>query len=115
MSSPIFFFATIIVGYQPEGTKGRLLIDGIKMLRLHKQEFSVNADIFYVNSLSAHGDYLDLIQWLERSKISPHLVILNHGEAKASKNFKTLIESQLEFKTTVAQAGEIFNLDSMFY
>lgn len=103
----------ILVGYQPEGTKGRILLDGNKMLRLHKEELPVNASIFYVDSLSAHGDYLDIIEWLSESKVDPKMIILNHGEEKGSKHFKLLIESQLNIKTTVADYGEEFDLDHM--
>lgn len=100
----------ILVGFQPEGTKGRLLIDGIKTLRLHKQEFPVKASIFYINSLSAHGDYLDLIEWLKESQVKPELTILNHGEVKGAENFKALLETTLEFKTTIAEYCEEFVL-----
>ncbi|MCB9228056.1 MAG: MBL fold metallo-hydrolase [Deltaproteobacteria bacterium] len=104
----------ILVGYQPEGTKGRILLDGEKILRLHKEELRVNASIFNVNTLSAHGDYLDLISWIRDSKINPKLIILNHGEPEDSRHFKDLIESQLGFKTTVASFGEEFNLDHIY-
>ncbi len=105
----------ILVGFQPKGTKGRILLDGEKMLRLHKEELPVNASIFYVNSLSAHGDYLDLIEWIKESEIDPNLVILNHGEETGAEHFKTLIESQLEFKTTIAGYGESFELDNIYF
>ncbi len=101
----------ILVGYQPEGTKGRLLIDGVKILRLHKQELPVEASIFHINSLSAHADYLDLLDWLKESSIKPELVILNHGEESGSKHLKVLLESECNFKTTVAQFGEEFSLE----
>ncbi len=104
----------ILVGYQPEGTKGRLLLDGIETLRVHKEEYPVKASIFSVNSLSAHGDYLDIIDWLKESKIDPKFVILNHGEEKGSKHLKTLLESQMDYKTTVAGFGEEFDLDHIY-
>jgi metallo-beta-lactamase family protein len=100
----------ILVGFQPEGTKGRLLMDGIKVLRLHKEEFNVKASIFYVNSLSAHGDYLDTMGWMKESKVTPKLVILNHGEEQGSHHMKTLLEAHMGFKTTVAKYNEQFNL-----
>lgn len=100
----------ILVGYQPRGTKGRILMEGEKVLRLHKQEFPVNASIFYVNSLSAHGDYLDLLHWIQGSNINPNLIILNHGEVKASSHFKTILDSQLNLITTIAKANEEFVL-----
>lgn len=103
----------ILVGYQPEGTKGRILLDGEKTLRLHKEEFPVKASIFSVNSLSAHADYLDMMEWLQESESLPQFVILNHGEQKNSEHLKTLLESQLEIKTTIADFGEVFQLNTI--
>ena len=98
----------ILVGFQPQGTKGRILLDGEKTLRLHKQEFPVKADIFYVNSLSAHADYLDTLEWLKESQVRPALTILNHGEPNASENLRNLLNSELELKSTVASLDEEF-------
>ena len=103
----------ILVGFQPEGTKGRILLDGEKILRLHKEEFQVNADIFYVNALSAHADYLDTLNWLKESKVSPQLIILNHGEKPALSNLKTLIEGEMDQKVTIAKHNESFQLDTI--
>ncbi|MDH5580337.1 MAG: MBL fold metallo-hydrolase [Bdellovibrionales bacterium] len=103
----------IFVGYQPEGTKGRILINGEKKLRLHKEDFRVEADIFYVDALSAHADYLDTIGWLKESKINPRLIILNHGEHRSLSNLKTLLESEFDYKVTIADFNESFTLDSI--
>ncbi|TNE44707.1 MAG: MBL fold metallo-hydrolase [Deltaproteobacteria bacterium] len=101
----------ILVGYQPEGTKGRLLLDGISTLRMHKEEFPVKASIFHVNGLSAHADYLDIIEWLQESDVHPKLVMINHGEEQGAKHLKTLLESQLDWEATIADFGEEFHLD----
>lgn len=103
----------ILVGFQPVGTKGRLLMDGIKMLRLHKEELDVAASVFYVNSLSAHADYLDTLEWLKNAESKPGFIILNHGEEQASKNLKIILEAQLGIKTTVAEFDEEFYLNSL--
>ncbi|MFG1485272.1 MBL fold metallo-hydrolase [Halobacteriovorax sp. RZ-1] len=104
----------ILVGFQPEGTKGRILINGEKELHMHKQKLPVRASIFYIDSLSAHGDYLDFIGWINESRISPKLVILNHGEEQASSHLKILLESQLNLRTTVATFGEEFDLENIY-
>ena len=70
--------------------------------------------IFYVNSLSAHSDYLDTIEWLRSATTKPKFVILNHGEEAGSIHLKTLIESELDINTTVADFGESFELDNIF-
>ncbi|MDC1174882.1 MBL fold metallo-hydrolase [Bacteriovoracaceae bacterium] len=103
----------ILVGFQPYGTKGRLLLDGIKVLRLHKEEFPVLASIFSINSLSAHADYLDTIDWLKTATVKPRFIILNHGEESGSLHLKSLIESELEINTTIATYGESYELDSI--
>jgi len=103
----------ILVGYQPIGTKGRYLLDGYKMLRLHKQEFKVNASIFYINSLSAHGDYLDMMEWIKKSKVKPYLTILNHGEQRPTRHLKDVLNSCLGMNVTIAKNEEEFYLPSI--
>jgi len=80
---------------------------------LHKEEFPVLASIFSINSLSAHADYLDTIDWLKTSTVKPKFIILNHGEESGSLHLKSLIESELEINTTIAQLGETYELDSI--
>ena len=70
----------IFVGYQAESTKGRLLQNGLKELRIHHQLFPVNAEIFTIDSLSAHADYLDIFEWLKHFQKKPKKIFLNHGE-----------------------------------
>jgi metallo-beta-lactamase family protein len=104
----------ILVGFQPEGTKGRILLDGEKKLRLHKVQLDVKASVFNVNSLSAHGDYLDILNWLKKSEVNPKLVILNHGENKNSEHLKVLLKSELNLNTTIAKQDEEFVLDYIY-
>lgn len=77
----------IFVGYQAENTKGKLLQSGIKDLRIHHQSIPVRAEIFTIESLSAHGDYLDLIQWLNHFQQKPKKIYLNHGENESRNSF----------------------------
>jgi len=99
----------LFVGYQAHETKGRLLLDGIKSLRIHHEEIPVNAEIFNIEGLSAHADYLDTLEWLSHLKRAPKLIILNHGEHAALRNLKALIESQFNYKVTIAQYLESFD------
>jgi metallo-beta-lactamase family protein len=70
----------IFVGYQAESTKGRLLQNGLKELRIHHESIPVNAEIFTIDSLSAHADYLDIFEWLKNFQKKPKKIFLNHGE-----------------------------------
>jgi len=95
----------LFVGYQAEETKGRLILDGIQTIRIHHQEIPIKADIFNIDGLSAHGDYLDILEWLGKLKKEPKLIILNHGENRSLKHLKLLIENEYHFNVTIAEPG----------
>ncbi len=76
----------LFCGYQAEGTKGRFLQDNagnIDTLRIHHEEVDVNAEIATIGTLSAHGDYQDICEWLKLMTKKPFQVILNHGDPEA--------------------------------
>lgn len=94
----------IFVGYQAESTKGRLLQNGLSELRIHHESFPVNAEIFTIDSLSAHADYLDIFEWLKHFQSPLKKIFLNHGE-KVSR------ESLAQKLTELGYKVELPNLD----
>lgn len=91
----------LFVGYQAEGTKGRLLKDGLKKLRIHHKEVDVNAEIFSLDSLSAHADAEDLVKWVNAIDIPPQNIFLNHGEIASLQALKEKILTQTKVKNVV--------------
>lgn len=82
--------AVLFVGYQAEGTRGRLLLDGAKRIRIHGQEVPVRARIASVDALSGHADRDELLRWLggRRWDTTPHpprQTFIVHGEPEASE------------------------------
>lgn len=64
--------ATILLaGYQAEGTRGRLLLEGAKEIRLFGKDFPVKASIDQIEGLSAHADQQELIDWLSKLRTCP--------------------------------------------
>ena len=55
----------VLGGFMAVGTRGRLLQDGAKSLRMHGQEVPVRAAIEKVPGLSGHADRSHLLRWLE--------------------------------------------------
>lgn len=78
----------LMVGYaEPRSLAGKLLA-GQKKVWLFGQDYDVVADIRSIKSMSAHGDYEDLLQFL--SGQNPALlkqVFLVHGEYKVQQIF----------------------------
>jgi metallo-beta-lactamase family protein len=79
----------LFTGYcEPHSVGGRL-IAGAKEIRLFGVEHEVHAEIGAIRSMSAHGDYEDLCQWLACQ--DPRLVkklFLVHGEYDVQQDFK---------------------------
>ncbi|MEQ1875709.1 MAG: MBL fold metallo-hydrolase [Bdellovibrionia bacterium] len=72
--------AVLFVGYQAVETKGRLLQDGIRELRIHHQNIPVRAEILSLDGLSAHADANDLVDWVGGLRKTPSRIFLNHGD-----------------------------------
>jgi len=111
---PVKSNGVMFVGFQAEETKGRLLLEGINTIRIHHEEIPVNAEVFHVHGMSAHADYLDMLDWLKHLKRPPKLIILNHGEAPGLHNLKRVIESSFNFKVTIAKVKESFKFNGDF-
>ena len=79
----------LLTGYcEPRSLGGRLL-SGDKEVGIFGVEHQVNAEIGAIRSMSAHGDYEDLCQWLACQ--DPQLVkklFLVHGEYEVQLDFK---------------------------
>jgi len=81
----------ILAGYQAEGTRGRLLLDGAKEIKIHGKYYPVKAKIRSVQGLSAHADQTGLLDWLKEIKNIPERVFIVHGEAQAADTLRVKI------------------------
>lgn len=76
--------ATVLfVGYQAEGTLGRVLLNGAEKVRLFGEEIVVRAEIVNVKGYSAHADQNMLMEWVNALRERPQRVFLVHGENAA--------------------------------
>ncbi len=85
----------LFVGYQAEGTRGRLLVDGAKQVKIHSQFVAVLAHITKSDSMSAHADAGEIMRWLSGFTRPPSMTYLVHGEPGPQKTLKASIESKL--------------------
>jgi len=73
--------ATILfVGYQAEGTLGRILLDGASAVRIQGDEVSVRARIRSLDLYSGHADGAELLTWVDKRRPVRCGVFLTHGE-----------------------------------
>jgi metallo-beta-lactamase family protein len=79
----------LIVGYCEPRSLGGKLMRGEKEVTLFGDPYMVNAEVRVMRSMSAHGDYDDLCQFIACQ--NPDLVkklFLVHGEPEVQQNFK---------------------------
>ena len=69
----------VFVGYQAEGTLGRQIIDGAKTVNIWGNERRVGAEIINIESMSAHADQGQLLNWVKKIW-GVRKVVLVHGE-----------------------------------
>lgn len=75
----------LFVGFQGEGTKGRVLLEGSKTMRIYHEEIEVKAEIFNIPGYSAHGDQNDILDWVKSFRPGLKSIFVNHGEAEAGQ------------------------------
>ncbi|NJB72160.1 metallo-beta-lactamase family protein [Saonia flava] len=93
--------SVLLVGYQAEGTRGRELLEGAHELKIFGKYIPVKAKIHHLESLSAHADQAELMQWMKSIKKIPEKVFLVHGEPTALQAFGVKIKDSLGWQVEV--------------
>jgi len=100
----------LFVGYQAEGTPGRILVDGAEEVRLLGQIYPVKAHIEKIDGFSAHADRDGLLDWLSDIRVPPRCVFVSHGEEKAAISFAKLLNEKTGWTIKVPQYKDTVKL-----
>jgi metallo-beta-lactamase family protein len=101
----------VFVGYQANGTTGRLIVDGAKHVKIFGEEVKVRAKVHTIGGFSAHADRDGLVKWLQNFNPKPRISVIVHGEPNSSIAFSDYVREQLGLDTIVPQLGEVIDLD----
>ena len=101
----------MFVGYQSAGTRGRLLCDGAKQIKMLGQIVNVHATIERLDSMSAHADTNEIMRWLKNFTQPPQMTFIVHGEPPAAEALEQRIRSELKWPTHVAKHLERVDLN----
>ncbi|HXP50741.1 MAG TPA: MBL fold metallo-hydrolase RNA specificity domain-containing protein, partial [Bacteroidia bacterium] len=103
----------VLVGYQAQGTRGRVLQEGGHEIKIHGKYYPVNAGVRNITSLSGHGDQREMLNWLKQFKKRPGKIFLVHGEPIAQEAFRLKIKDELKVEVIVPQQNDeqvLFNV-----
>ena len=96
----------ILVGFQAQGTLGRILADGVPQVKIHGQYVKVRADVISIPVFSVHGDSDELMAWLKSAGQVPTNVFVVHGEVGSSELFAQRVNRELDAAAVVPRPGE---------
>jgi len=99
----------LITGFQPEGTRGRDILEGAKEVRIFGEAVRVNSHIEKLDGISAHADHDELMAWASSITDKPKQTFLIHGEVERSSALSHALQT-LGWNTTLPQYGEVHTL-----
>ncbi len=101
----------LFVGYQAKGTLGHTLVHGADNITINNKRYPVKADIKALDTLSAHADYEEILEWLSHFTHAPKRVFLTHGEIKAATALQHKIEERFGWNVIMPTYAESFELE----
>lgn len=101
----------VFVGYQAEGTLGRMILDGAKEVTLFGEKVQVNAKIYNLEGFSGHADKNGLLAWLKGFQKEPKHIFLVHGEPEAKEAFAETVEKELGCHPIVVKGNSEYVLE----
>ena len=99
----------ILVGYQAQGSRGRLLEEGVTELKIHGELIKVNAHISKVESFSVHADSDELLTWLKQAK-KPKQAFVVHGELQGQEHVQQRLINELGWNAIIPKAAQVFTV-----
>lgn len=101
----------LFVGFQAQGSLGRVILEGAKRVRISGEDINVRAQIRRIDSYSAHADQGELLAWIEERQPVSGTLFLSHGEPGALEELRRLAQARLpDIRIVVPEIGESYTL-----
>jgi metallo-beta-lactamase family protein len=99
----------LFVGYQAQGTLGRVILEGARRVRISGRDVDVRAQIRRIDSYSAHADRSELLAWIAARAPIRGSLFLSHGEADALEALRRTMQADVT-SVIVPEIGERYSL-----
>ena len=100
----------LFVGYQAEGSLGRVLQEGAEEVTLFGESIRVRAKIATLPGISGHADREGLLDWASGFEAPPRKTFVVHGDDAVVQPFADLLHEKLGFETYAPYSGTIWDL-----
>jgi metallo-beta-lactamase family protein len=92
----------LFVGFQANGTRGQILKDGAREIKIHGEQVPVRAQVHIMEAFSRHADATEILKWLGSFRMPPKQVCVVHGELDSSEALAAEIR-KLGWKVRIPQ------------
>lgn len=99
----------LFVGFQRQGSLGRMILDGAESVKLFGEEIAVKAEVKSLGGLSAHADRNGLISWINAFSPEPEHIFIVHGEAGVATAFAGALRD-MGFMAHAPEYKEVYDL-----
>lgn len=96
----------LIVGFQPKGTLGRMLLEGAEEVKIHGKLIPVNATIKSLGGFSAHAGQSDLLRWIRPMAQQKAQLYLCHGENNPIACLSKKLADEFALEAAAPHLGE---------
>ncbi|MDC6388952.1 MBL fold metallo-hydrolase [Maribacter sp. PR1] len=93
----------LFVGYQADGTRGRKLLEGEKVLKVYGKTVPFKMQVTEIEGLSAHADHAELLDWLSDIEERPERIFIIHGEKEGAEALKKGIKETYGWESEIPQ------------
>lgn len=93
----------LMPGFQAGGTRGAQIVAGAPSVRIHGKDVPIRAEVVPMETLSAHADADEIMQWLRGFKRPPRHTYVVHGEPNASDVLRWRISLELGWSVSVPE------------
>jgi metallo-beta-lactamase family protein len=101
----------LFVGYQANGTLGRLIRGGTSPVRIFGDWYPVRASVETIDGFSAHADRAELLEWFDSLGAVPRRTFVVHGEEESALAFAAKLRERSSSEVEVPRRDQRFVLD----
>ena len=102
----------LLVGFQAQGTLGRILLDGATQVRIMGEQVRVAAQIRQLDLYSGHADGPALVDWIRRRLPIRGQIFLVHGEQRGVDGLiQRLADAMPDQRVTAPTLEQVYALE----
>lgn len=100
----------LFTGFQAAGTRGDRILRGEREVKMLGTLVPIRAEVALIDTMSAHADYTELLDWMGHMRKAPILTFITHGEYDAAQAMQHHMDETLGWPSVIPDQEQTFSL-----